>query len=258
MDFPKSRAVVENLEFVPETGSTNRDLLSRSEDLSLNEFSVLVTDFQTLGRGRLERSWEAAPQSSIIASILLRPNFSNPEGLGWITMATALAIKKVTESILPSSAHSLVKWPNDVLVDGLKVSGILAELSPNLKAVVVGFGINVHQLPEELAFPSATSLRALGATSLDRDAILASILLELRVLYQKLQEADGDADLSGLRKAVIAASGTIGREVEATLPNGEKLIGLGHDIDSAGRLVILAESGPVTLSAGDIQHLRSR
>lgn len=258
MDFPKSRAVVGNLEFVTETGSTNRDLLQRSDDPDLTDFSVLVTDFQTLGRGRLERSWEAAPGSSIMASVLLRPKFLEPEGLGWITMATALAIKEVTDSILPRGARSRIKWPNDVLVDGLKISGILAELSPELQNVVVGFGLNVHQLPDELGFPSATSLRASGGTSLDRDQILSKILSNLKEHYLALTAAGGDAASSGLRDLVREASATLGQEVEASFPDGTSVVGLAKDIDFAGRLVIETGGGEITLSAGDIRHLRSR
>lgn len=258
MDFPKSRAAVSSFEFIPITGSTNRDLLDRADDASLEDFSVLATDFQSMGRGRLDRSWEAAPQSSIMASVLLRPNFPNSEGLSWLTMAVALAIKKVTDTLLPAGKEALIKWPNDVLVDDLKLSGILAELSNDQQTVVVGFGLNVNQDSTELSFPSATSLRALGARSLDRDEILAEILNELRVLYLELLTHGGDASASGLRDQLRTSSATLGNQVEAQLPSGSIVNGLAKDLDRFGRLVIAVGSNELALSAGDIQHLRKR
>lgn len=254
MEFPRSASLSEAFRYVAETGSTNQDLLGQAKDLP--DFSVLVADFQSRGRGRLDRSWEAKPGSSLMASVLLKPSFADKTGIGWLSLLMALAIKEVTQGLLPSTAV-MVKWPNDVLVDSKKLSGILAEATPSLENVVVGFGINLNQTQEELPVSSATSLALSGLAQIDKDGYLFDILSSFRSLYLDLATAGGDAEQAGLREKVQSASGTIGQEVEISYPDGSAQVGLAVGIDSTGRLLVEVSGNEIAVSAADILHLRS-
>jgi BirA family biotin operon repressor/biotin-[acetyl-CoA-carboxylase] ligase len=153
--------------------------------------------------------------------------------------------------------ESKIKWPNDVLVDGLKISGVLAEANSDLSAVVVGFGINVTQTAKELPTSSATSLLQAGAGAVDRDHLLAQTLLSFKALYLGLVDAGGDAVASGLRARVIASSATIGELVEISFPDGTFAVGEAINIDEGGRLQVLTSNKTLSVSAGDVLHLRT-
>jgi BirA family biotin operon repressor/biotin-[acetyl-CoA-carboxylase] ligase len=152
--------------------------------------------------------------------------------------------------------ESKIKWPNDVLVKGQKISGILAEANSDLSAVVVGFGINVNQSAQELPTGSATSLLVEGATNLDRDRLLAQTLSSFQQVYLDFVGAGGDAVASGLRKRIIESSATIGELVEVLFPDGSSAVGEAIGIDEGGRLQVVTSTKTLTVSAGDVLHLR--
>jgi BirA family biotin operon repressor/biotin-[acetyl-CoA-carboxylase] ligase len=254
MEYPKTSLVANGLLALAETGSTNQDLLAMAASDQHAEFFTLLTEFQTAGRGRLDRKWQAAPGSSVMASVLLRPSFKNDSAIGWLSLMMAEAIKTALAEV---GIESKIKWPNDVLVEGQKISGILAEANSDLSAVVVGFGINVNQSAEELPTGSATSLLVEGATSLDRDSLLARILSHFQQLYLDLIETGGDAVASGLRARIIEASATIGELVEVLFPDGSSTAGEAIGIDEGGRLQLLSATKTLTVSAGDVLHLRT-
>ena len=181
-----------------------------------------------------------------------------------------------------------LKWPNDVLVDGAKIAGILAERWGN--AVVIGTGINVLQQRGELPVPTATSLLvAQGAGPAEarrwgrggrrggggreaglagargpvagadmRERLLTAVLDELARWYRAWldQPRPGDADGCGLREEYLRRSGTVGAAVTVMLPGGQNLTGMAAGIDAAGRLEIRTPAGLVQVSAGDVVHLR--
>ena len=251
MEYLKSSQEAAGFEYLEQTGSTNRDLLLRAEGLP--EFFVLATDFQTAGKGRMDRSWEASPGSSVMASVLLRPRFSESSGIGWLSLMAALAISQALESL---GQDSKIKWPNDVLIENKKVSGILAEASADLSCVVVGFGINVNQTSAQLPVETATSLLVETGGSISRDQLLAAVIKKLKQLYLELNEAGGDAQASGLREAILKSSATIGYQVSVEFPDGKKAFGLAKDIDAAGRLELETTTETLSVSAGDVLHLR--
>jgi BirA family biotin operon repressor/biotin-[acetyl-CoA-carboxylase] ligase len=254
MDYPKTSLVANGLLALAETGSTNQDLLALAASNQHPEFFTLITEFQTAGRGRLDRKWQAAPGSSVMASVLLRPSFKHDSAIGWISLMMAEAIKTALAEV---GIESKIKWPNDVLVKGQKISGILAEANSDLSAVVVGFGINVNQSAQELPTGSATSLLVEGATNLDRDSLLAQTLGSFQQLYLDLVEAGGNAVASGLRARIIEASATIGELVEVLFPDGSSVFGEAIGIDEAGRLQVVTSTKTLTVSAGDVLHLRT-
>jgi BirA family biotin operon repressor/biotin-[acetyl-CoA-carboxylase] ligase len=265
MDLPLTRAAVPHLTVVERTGSTNDDLRDRATDAP--HFSVLVTDDQRAGRGRLGRQWIAPPGQTLAISVLLRPRF-DLASYGWLPLAAGLAMVRAVRAVLPAreagsalpAREVRLKWPNDPQVNERKVGGILAEVVPGV-GVVVGAGINLRIPAGGLPTPTSTSLLVEGAElegDALTDAVLSGYLAELRDAYRGLEAANGDAAASGLRTAVAAACATIGRAVRVELPSGQTLVGEAVGIDRDGRLEVRTADGsaPTAVAAGDVTHLR--
>lgn len=253
MQLPLSRAIVPALEFLPTAGSTNEVLVGRASEAP--HFAVIATTDQTAGRGRLGRSWVAPAGKSLAVSVLLRPAGASPDSLGWIPLLAGLAMTRAVSSVV-SDHHVALKWPNDVQVDGLKVSGLLAELAAGGSAVVVGAGLNLTMTEAELPTPVSTSLTLVGASHDSIvDAALAAYLSELSRLYTAFADAGFDAS-RGLRSEVSAACSSLGRDVRVELPGGADLFGVASSIDELGRLVVVDDGTPHAVAAGDVTHLR--
>ena len=242
---------------VEETGSTNADLLAEAQ-AGAREGLVLVAEEQTAGRGRMGRRWISPPRRALTFSVLVRP--AVPAGLlGWVPLLAGVAVASALE--YTAGVDARLKWPNDVLVDGAKIAGILAERWGS--AVVVGTGINVLQQRGELPVPTATSLlMAQEVGPVDdadtRERLLTAVLDEFARLYRAWldQPRPGDADGCGLREEYLRRSGTVGAAVTVMLPGGQNLTGTAAGIDAAGRLEIRTPAGLVQVSAGDVVHLR--
>ncbi|WP_375389477.1 biotin--[acetyl-CoA-carboxylase] ligase, partial [uncultured Amnibacterium sp.] len=191
-------------------------------------------------------------------SVPLRPDVPR-ERLGWLSLAAGAAM---TQALRGLGVAAAAKWPNDVLIGGRKVCGVLAEAltAPPSAAgrrggVVIGAGLN-HATPRDaLPVPTATSLALEGGPT-DADVLVAAYLRRLLALVGALEEAGGDPQRSGLRAAVLAVSDTIGRQVRVTLPDGP-IMGQAVDIDEAGRIVVLGPGrGTTACATGDVEHLR--
>jgi BirA family transcriptional regulator, biotin operon repressor / biotin---[acetyl-CoA-carboxylase] ligase len=233
---------------VPQTGSTNADLLERARS-GAAEGLVLVAEEQTAGRGRLGRAWSAPPGAGLIFSVLLRPAEVPPARLGWLPLLTGVAVATAVRD--QAGVPASLKWPNDVLVADRKLAGILAEAHGD--AVVVGVGLNVTLSQAELPVPTATSLRLADAASTDRTALLAVILTELGRRYQTWR---ADRDGAELRAEYLRWCATIGREIRVELPGGAVLTGTAADVDEVGRLVVRTPGNLVRVGAGDVVHVR--
>ncbi|MFC4602545.1 biotin--[acetyl-CoA-carboxylase] ligase [Rhodococcus kronopolitis] len=251
------RAFYSSLDVVAETGSTNADLLARAADTALDR-AVLVAEFQGHGRGRHARVWEAPPRSALAVSVLLRMPGLDVARLGWLPLLTGVAVVDALRTVAEVDAK--LKWPNDVLIGGRKVAGILAEVAQTapVPAVVVGVGLNVTLTQDELPVPTATSLALAGAATTYRDTVLRAVLRELAAQWNAWH-ADGWSTES-LAAAYRARCGTIGQPVRVTLPGERVLVGVASDVDEQGRLVVAPDDGgePVVVSAGDVTHLRPR
>jgi BirA family biotin operon repressor/biotin-[acetyl-CoA-carboxylase] ligase len=261
MDFPLSAQIAGNLEFLPETGTTNADLVARAPNT--DDFSVLVAGFQTAGKGRAGREWLAPAGSSLFVSILLKPVGIDPANYSFLPLLAGLAMTKCVSEFLPNSKVSL-KWPNDVLVGENKIAGVLSELLPSQDGVVIGAGLNIKQQQSELPISSATSMALAGGKELNLDPILASYLENFRSLYQAWLEHGANPDTSGLLAQVTASCSTIGREsnlVRVILPGDKEFTGEAIGIDSSGRLIVTRDEDSeaekvVAVAAGDVIHLR--
>ncbi|KJQ53641.1 biotin--[acetyl-CoA-carboxylase] ligase [Microbacterium sp. SA39] len=251
-DFPRARAVVPRLQVLRDTGSTNADLRAHVDDTDAwPHLSAVITRNQTAGRGRLDRTWVAPDGASLAVSVLLRALPADPGARGWIPLAAGLAMTEAVSEQL--AGHDVaVKWPNDVLVDGRKICGILAEATTD--AVIVGTGVNTAMTAEQLPVPTATSFAVLG-TAVDEDRLLADYLERLGEYLSALTAAD-DAVVSGLHAAVTARCATLGLAVRVSLPGDRMLDGVATALDAHGRLLVSADGSAHAVSAGDVVHVR--
>ena len=214
--------------------------------------AVLTTDHQTGGRGRLGRSWEDAEGESLLASIVLRD--PPTDRLGLVPLAVGLAVADAVDALARSTVAS-VKWPNDVLVDGRKLAGVLTEARHGASGTVaiVGLGLNVSQrsFPDALA-RRAVSLRQL-AIDADRDALLRAILTRLE--RQLVEVATGSAD--AFVAAFDARMAHRGERVAVTSSTGERTVGTALGIALDGALRLRVEGEEQTVYAGDVTRARS-
>ncbi|EWM65972.1 MULTISPECIES: biotin--[acetyl-CoA-carboxylase] ligase [Micromonospora] len=258
------------LELLAETGSTNADTVAAARG-GEPEGLVVVAERQTSGRGRRGRVWQSPPRAGLATSVLLRPGEAVPErgwapvpvtGYGWLPLLAGVALVEAVRLLAELDAR--LKWPNDLLVDGAKCAGVLAEAVPGENdrppAIVVGVGLNVtlraDELPENPTGLPATSLQLAGATATDRDPLLRALLRSLADWYERWRDAGGDAEASGLREAYLAGCATIGRQVRVLLPDGSEAHGTATGVDADGQLLVETNAETLRLAAGDVLHLR--
>jgi len=243
------------LRFLQSVGSTN-DLLKAAAREGAAEGLVLVTDEQTSGRGRRGRSWTAPPGSSLLVSVLLRPQWLRPADAFLLTMLAATSAAEALEA--ESGVPIALKWPNDLQAGGRKLGGILVEAELGQAGIawaVLGCGINVNWDPRAIPelSTSATSLQAEHGAALPRRALLAALLRRLDARYRSLR--------SGAREELYRAwrgrLNTLGRAVRVAMPQGT-LEGRAEDVAPDGCLQVRDADGALhSISAGDVT-LRAR
>lgn len=238
------------VEVVPEAPSTNAIVAERARE-GAAEGLVVVAEHQTAGRGRLDRTWDTPDRAALTFSVLLRPTVVVAEW-PWLPLLTGLA---VSQAVTGAGVEAALKWPNDVLIDDLKVAGILLERveTQTGAAAVVGIGLNVSTTAEELPVPTATSLALATGRTFDRTTLLVEVLGRLRQQYDAWQAAGSAV----LRSAYEVECVTVGRDVRVDLPSGGTLTGRATGIDDAGRLVVAGPDGETTVGAGDVVHVRT-
>lgn len=227
----------ENMYVYERVGSTN-DVLKEMAEQGAPEGTLVIADEQTAGRGRMGRAWIAPPQSSLLISILFRPELP-PQQVYRLVMACGLAVAEACEAeegIPPVE----VKWPNDLLIGGRKFTGILPEsafVGEQVAWVVVGIGVNVNQTFEasDPLAATATSLRMVSGHEHDRVALLAHILERLNRWHRHLPH---EALLDAWRERCV----TLGRRVRVETPQGV-LEGLAEAVDESGMLWLRDAAG---------------
>ncbi|HEY1106948.1 biotin--[acetyl-CoA-carboxylase] ligase [Agromyces endophyticus] len=289
MEWERSRAAVPRFEFLAEAGSTNDELrrAATSEDAAgWPHGSVIVTDNQTKGRGRLGRTWLAPTGKTLAISLLLRPALGGgrafpPDAYGWIPLIAGAAMTEAVRNAVDAAAARVaatdpehdaddrsggvsveLKWPNDVLVSDYKICGILSELVPATEdvpaAVVVGAGLNLTLDEHDLPTLTSTSLLLATGVRPDGDAVLADYLTRFLAMFDDFCRAGADAAAASIDRRVTELCGTIGAEVRVELPGDRELLGRAERLDADGRLVVIdRENGePWSVAAGDVTHLR--
>ena len=211
---------------------------------------LVVADEQTAGKGRSGRHWTTPPGSAIAMSVLLRPRIA-PERISMVTLVMGLAVAKAVRELYGLDA--LIKWPNDVVVNGKKICGILTEMSAELMAVnyiVIGVGINsnMKEFPEEIR-TTATSIALELGRDVSRARLIAEVMKHFETLYRSFLET---SDLSGIISDYNAILVNIGRRVRVLEPGNEysaKALG----IDRNGRLLVRTDEGTVRdVYAGEV------
>ena len=205
---------------------------------------VITAEFQSAGRGRLDRTFVADKSVSLLFSFYIEPQRARNDW-GWIPLLAGLAVVKTLNA---QQRYFATKWPNDVLAinspaDG-KICGVLTEAHSN--GVVVGIGINVAMRKEQLPVSTATSMVLAGLTALDRNELLAHLLKEFAQLQSRWE---GGEDLTA---EYIEASSTIGKRVEIHHAEGEIHSGIATGIGSHGELIL---DGGQHIYSGDVIHL---
>ncbi|WP_029146196.1 biotin--[acetyl-CoA-carboxylase] ligase [Microbacterium luticocti] len=257
--YPRTAAVSPRVQVVASTGSTNADVVAAAsaDPSGWPHLSLLLTRDQRAGRGRLDRTWTAPPGTALAVSVLVRVPQVPPAARGWIPLIAGAAMTRAVAAQLRGTGHTVrLKWPNDVLLDGGKVCGILAEAVPgDMDAVVIGSGVNTRIARSELPVATATSFAAVGR-DVDEDRLIADYLVALDEQLTALAKSGGRAAEAGVRGEVEALSATLGQRVRVMLPAGGVLEGVAQRLDDDGRLVVVAGSTETAVSAGDVVHVR--
>jgi BirA family biotin operon repressor/biotin-[acetyl-CoA-carboxylase] ligase len=233
---------------VETTVSTNADVAEAARGGEPEGF-VLVAEQQTAGRGRLDRQWESPARAGLTFSALLRPSLE-PAQLSLLPLIAGLATVEALLAV--GNVDATLKWPNDVLVDGFKLGGVLVELAGG--AAVIGIGLNVSMREDELPVPTATSLLLCGGLT-DREPLLKEVV---RALGRRYTAWRWSGDPGSVLPAYRERCETIGRQVEIELPGGDMVRGTATDVDDTGRLVV--EDGETgqrrAWLVGDVTHVR--
>jgi len=217
---------------------------------------VVVAERQTRGKGRRGRVWESPPGLNLYLSVVLRPELP-PQRAPELTLVGAVA---VAETLREAGAAADIKWPNDVLVAGRKVAGLLTELSADTERIrfaILGIGVNLNarreDFPPELA-AQATSLREARGEAVPRALFTAALLANL----ERWLNVHAERGFEPVRERWTALSCTLGREVLVTSERSE-LRGTAVEIDAAGALVVRTADGRVErILSGDVESLRAK
>jgi BirA family transcriptional regulator, biotin operon repressor / biotin---[acetyl-CoA-carboxylase] ligase len=246
----KTKVIGRDIQVFEQTTSTN-DVIEKLARDGVKEGVVVFAESQTRGRGRLGRKWISPVRKGLWFSILLRPDL-RPQETTQLTVASATALRRAIQS--ETGLKPEIKWPNDILIGGKKVAGILTELSAELdrvKHVILGIGVdvnlNVNEFPPELRKP-ATSLKIEAGKTIDRADLAAAILRELDFDYARAC-GRSFADVADEWEEHCA---TIGRNVTVQI-GGRKIRGRAESLDDDGALLLRTEHGRLEpITGGDV------
>lgn len=226
-----TRLFGKKIHYYKKIGSTNDVALKLSDE----EGSLVITEFQSKGRGRFGRKWVSTESTAILASLILNHKLK-VEGLQKITLLCALSINEVMRKV---GLSSLIKWPNDIVVGGRKICGILTEA--NSRCVVCGFGVNVNQseFPSELT-DEATSIRIETQREHSRIIILQQILEQFENNYFEFLQSGFHHFLEKIKDYSFSLGKRVSVHTGKKVLKGEVL-----DFDERGRLVLRKDGGGI-------------
>ncbi|HNR43835.1 MAG TPA: biotin--[acetyl-CoA-carboxylase] ligase [Methanofastidiosum sp.] len=230
--------------FFEEVDSTNNK--AKQIALEENEGTVVISEMQTSGRGRRGRGWYS-PKGGIYVSFLLKPNVS-PEKASQLTLVSSLALVE-TLNAMNNNLNAKIKWPNDVLISGKKISGILTELSSDMEKInyiVVGIGVNLNT-EKEILPENGTSLKIEMKEEVSNKLFLKSFLEHYDSIYQEYLNGDIDQIIERWKNN----SDTLGKKVKIIGIN-ETYEGLAKDIDENGALILKTKEKEIKIYSGDV------
>ena len=250
----RTRTIGREIVHLAETASTNTLAMDLAHK-GAAEGTVVIAEAQTGGKGRLGRSW-ASPQGNLYLSVILRPAVPVHKA-PLITLMGAVAVAAAVREQVKVPAG--IKWPNDILIDGKKVSGLLTEMSAEpdrIRHIVLGIGVNVNRDVRELAPDvrrTATTLAAAAGAPVDRTSFAKALLARLDHWYQRFLKNEAE-----VIEAWKELNVTLGSRVAVT-GAGAKLEGLARGVDAEGRLIIKLDDGTLRqVSAGDVTILKGK
>jgi BirA family biotin operon repressor/biotin-[acetyl-CoA-carboxylase] ligase len=223
------------------TTSTQDDLANKITAGDARSGDVIVANYQSAGRGRLDRTFIAPPSTALLFSLYLEPKRSR-DNWGFIPL---LAGYSIADTLRKVKANILVKWPNDLLIDEMKLGGIISTAAGS--GVIIGIGINVSTTVAELPVERATSLAIAGVTKLDRNFLLSLLLNAFEKDFTEWDQGE-----SFLEK-YSQLSATQGREITIVGPAESTISACAKSFDEQGRLLL--EDGQI-VTVGDVIHLR--
>jgi len=239
-----TKTIGKKILFFEEVDSTNNK--AKQIALEEKEGTVVISEMQTSGRGRRGREWHS-PKGGIYVSFILKPNMS-PEKAPQITLVSSLALVEALDSMF-QKLNAKIKWPNDVLISGKKISGILTELSSDMEKInyiVVGVGVNIstgiNNLPE-----NATSLKLEMNQDISVKLFLKSFLEHYDSIYQEYLNGSIDQIIKRWKNN----SDTLGKKVKIIGIN-ETYEGLAKDIDENGALILQTKEKEIKVYSGDV------
>ena len=230
-------------------GSTNTAAMQWADD-GTPEGSVVITEYQTAGRGRQGHTWQADAGHNLMFSVVLRPSLP-PARLNLITLAASIATVEAVEAFT-TPLRAALKWPNDVLLEGYKCCGMLLESTlagTGEATVILGIGLNVNQpaFPPELE-SQATSLLLQTGRQIPRAALLADLIGRLERHYEALTE-----DEAAIRQAYTARLHGLGHPTTLRLTeDGHPITGVILGVTDTGALRLETTDGVRTFHAGDV------
>ena len=229
--------------------STNLEI-KRLGFMGASHGCMVVADMQTAGIGRRGRSWSTSPGEMISMSILLRPNIDTSQA-SMITLVMAVSVAEALEAVC--SVKTAIKWPNDILISGRKICGILTEMTlveKKIDQIVMGVGINVNnsEFPDEIKM-TATSLLNETGQSFSRDEIIASIAERFENNYDDFLTR---GNLSGILEPYQSRLVNRNEKVRVLEPSGE-FQGISSGINEKGELLVTKEDGElINVYAGEV------
>ncbi|HKN95606.1 MAG TPA: biotin--[acetyl-CoA-carboxylase] ligase [Pseudonocardiaceae bacterium] len=258
MDLERLRSLAgryPSIDVVPRADSTNASLVAAAAGGAVDR-TVLIAEEQTAGQGRRSRTWVSPAGTGLYLSVLLRPPVPAAR-FSWLTLLAGLALVRTARE---AGVEAVLKWPNDLLLgpDRRKGAGILAEVTQG--AVVLGIGLNVRPLPDDVPLGpgrlAPTSLAEAGAGDVDLTDVAVRVLTELADLEDTWRAAGGDPAAGGIHEEYTGCCATIGQRVRVELPGGT-VTGTAAGVDPSGALLLRTDDGAEQLiSAGDVVHLR--
>ena len=239
------------LELVELTGSTNSDLLKRSDSFDLDDRTVVrVAEIQTTGRGRRSRKWISGVADSLTFSCLKSLNLKSSQLSG---LSLAVGVGVVRALIALGGANFCLKWPNDIIKNGKKIGGVLIEIGEtrgNTVSVVIGIGLNIRQTNNFYKDNSLAAADLFGnGIRADRNQILVCLLIELK----KIMETFVDGGFLSFRREWEKMHQYHGSKVDFVLSNGKKKEGMVRGVDSRGALLIERFGEVRKYTAGEIK-----
>ena len=246
--FLDTKYIGRELIYLPAVDSTNN--YAKNIASNKNEGTVVTAEQQLSGKGRLGRDWTSPSHKGIYMSIILKPDL-DPSKVAKLTLIGAAAVYKALKDI---GIQSQIKWPNDIVIDGKKVCGILTEMSCELNIIdyiIMGIGINVNldkdDIPKELK-DKATSLKLVTKKTINRKELLGLVLNHFEKLYESFKK---DLNLDEVIKICKENSALLGKEVHIIQGNSTRK-GKAIDINSEGELIVKFDTGIETIYSGEV------